>query len=203
MDAGYVDAGLILASQKQYEVVLVGPVSQNNQWQGKSGGYDVSQFLINWQAQQATCPQGKVSVKWTEGSDQHGYPNISVRFGLHDCRHCPVRHLCTRSPSAPRHLTLRRREEWEVLQQARKHQQTEAFRQVYAQRSGIEGVHSQAIRALGLRRARYRGLSKTSLQHILTAAAMNLIRVDAYLAGKTTAKTRVSRFAALTPALAS
>lgn len=31
MDAGYVDAGLILKSQEQYEVALVGPVSQNHQ----------------------------------------------------------------------------------------------------------------------------------------------------------------------------
>jgi transposase len=57
---------------------------------------------------------------------------------------------------------------------------------------------------MGLRRTRYFGLAKTGLQHLFTALALNLVRVDAHLAGEKTAKTRVSRFAALAPvALAS
>jgi hypothetical protein len=48
MDAGYVDAGLILASEQQDEVALVGPVSQNNQWQAKAAqGYDLASFGID------------------------------------------------------------------------------------------------------------------------------------------------------------
>jgi IS5 family transposase len=86
-----------------------------------------------------------------------------------------------------------------VLQQARKLQQTEAFQKTYDQRAGIEGTHSQAVRALGLRRTRYFGLEKTSLQHLFTAAAINLIRLDAFLAEKKPTKTRTSRFAALAP----
>jgi hypothetical protein len=95
---------------------------------------------------------------------------------------------------------VRTQAEFEVLQSARRHQQTEAFRVKYGQRSGIEGTHSQAVRSLGLRRTRYFGLPKTALSHLFTAAAINLIRLDAFLEGKKTAKTRVSRFAALTPA---
>jgi transposase len=33
------------------------------------------------------------------------------------------------------------------------------------------------VRAFGLRQARYRGLPKTSLQHVATAAALNLDRI--------------------------
>jgi transposase len=48
------------------------------------------------------------------------------------------------------------------------------------------------------------GLAKTGLQHLFTALALNLVRLDAFLAGNKAAKTRVSRFAALAPlALAS
>jgi transposase len=204
VDAGYVDAGLLISSQEQYEVTLVGPVSQNNQWQAKAAqGYELASFQIDWDAKQATCPQDKQSVKWTERKDQHGHPKVAIRFGLQDCRDCPARALCTRSARAPRILAVRHQAEYETLRQARSLQQTEEFRQLYAQRSGIEGTHSQAVRTLGLRRTRYRGLAKTSLQHVLTAAAMNLIRVDAFLEGKKTTKTRTSRFAALLPALAS
>lgn len=200
LDAGYVDAGSILQSREQYGVEIIGPVSRNNQWQAKAdAGYDLASFTIDWHKQQAICPQGNVSVKWTPRVDQHGHPKVAIRFGLQECRDCPARVFCTRSPRAPRILAVRTQEEFEVLQQARKLQHSEAFRARYAQRSGIEGTHSQAVRSLGLRRTRYLGLEKTALQHVLTAAAINLIRLDAFLDGKKAAKTRISRFAALAP----
>lgn len=189
-----------MQSQERYGIELIGPVSQNNQWQAKSGeGYDLASFTFDWQEHSAVCPQGKQSVKWTQRTDQHGHPRLSVRFGLQDCRVCPVRSQCTRSPQAPRTLSVRHQAEFEVLQQARKLQQTEVFQKTYDQRAGIEGTHSQAVRALGLRRTRYFGLAKTSLQHLFTAAAINLIRLDAFFTEKKTAKTRTSRFAALAP----
>jgi hypothetical protein len=48
-----------------------------------------------------------------------------------------------------------------------------------------------------LRRARYIGLAKTQLQHVVTAAAMNLVRLGAWLAGTPLARTRHSAFARL------
>ena len=69
--------------------------------------------------------------------------------------------------------------------------------QLYAHRAGIEGTLSQAVRAFGLRRTRYRGLAKTSLQHVATAAAMNVERITAWLTGQPREKTRTSRFAEL------
>ena len=84
--------------------------------------------------------------------------------------------------------------------QGRRRQQTQPeFRKQYAARAGIEGTHSQGLRRCGLRRARYIGLAKTHLQHVLTAVAINLIRVAEWLAGTPLAKTRVSPFGALKP----
>jgi transposase len=200
MDAGYVDAGLIIESQERYAVELLGPVSQNNQWQARAAqGYDLASFHIDWEGKAATCPQGKHSVKWTERTDQHGHPKVAIRFGLHECRDCPARSLCTRSPCAPRILAVRHQSEHEMLRQAREREKGEEFRTLYAQRSGIEGTHSQAVRTMGLRRTRFFGLKKTALQHVFTAAALNFVRLDAHLAGKKVTKTRVSRFATLAP----
>ena len=64
-------------------------------------------------------------------------------------------------------------------------------------REGVEGTLSQAVCAFGLRRAHYRGLTKTGLQHVATAAALNLDRIAAWFAGRPLAPTRTSRFAAL------
>ena len=74
---------------------------------------------------------------------------------------------------------------------------TAAFKAQYAQRAGVEGTHSQAIRRCGLRRSRYIGLAKTHLQHLLTAVALNVIRLGEWWLGTPRAKTRCSPFAAL------
>ncbi|MEU2889965.1 transposase, partial [Streptomyces albidoflavus] len=63
-----------------------------------------------------------------------------------------------------------------------------------------EGTISQGVGRCGLRKSRYRGLAKTSLQHQLTGAAINLARIDAHLTGTPRARTRTSHFAALRPA---
>jgi transposase len=95
-------------------------------------------------------------------------------------------------------MTLRfPQERHEALLAARQRQQTEAFKALYRRRAGIEGTFSQTTRITGVRRARYRGLPKTHLQHVLTAVATNLLRLDAWLQGVPFAKTRTSRFAAL------
>jgi transposase len=85
----------------------------------------------------------------------------------------------------------------EALQAARRQQETPEWRTEYARRAGIEGTVSQGVRGFGLRRCRYAGLAKAHLQHVITAAAMNLSRLAAWLMEVPRAKTRVSRFARL------
>ena len=53
---------------------------------------------------------------------------------------------------------------------------TAAFQQQMKQRNAIEGTHSDLPRAHGLRRARYRGLKKVTLQNYLIGAACNAKR---------------------------
>jgi len=61
---------------------------------------------------------------------------------------------------------------------------------------------AQALQLFDLRRCRYLGLAKTHLQHILTAVALNIVRLDAWWTDRPLAKTRISRFAALQQAAA-
>jgi transposase len=67
-----------------------------------------AQFAIDWDAEQATCPQGKPSVAWTLADDADGHPIVLIRFGLAACRACPVLSQCVAS-SRERVLRLRRR----------------------------------------------------------------------------------------------
>jgi transposase len=88
---------------------------------------------------------------------------------------------------------------YEAMQTARQRQTTQAFKDQYAKRAGIEGTMSQSTGAFGLRRSRYRGLAKTHLQHVVTAAAINVVRFFNWIMDKPCAKTRTSHFAKLKP----
>ncbi|MDQ2998387.1 MAG: transposase, partial [Chloroflexota bacterium] len=63
-DAGYVTAERLVNSQRE-QIDLVGPPPPELGWQAKAGeGFAASCFVIDWDAQQATCPQGKPRVTW-------------------------------------------------------------------------------------------------------------------------------------------
>jgi transposase len=201
VDSGYVDGALLVESKQKYDLELIGPVRDNVSWQSKiPGGYDLSKFKINWKNKQVTCPVGvKSTKKWTPLLDQWGNEIIRVKFPRSACRECQFRHLCTRSKQEPRELTLRRQSEHLAIVKRRKQQQAETWSTKYNQRAGVEGTISQGVRGFGLRQCRYIGLSKVHLQHILTATAMNAIRLFAWYEGVPLAKTRISSFAKLAP----
>lgn len=92
---------------------------------------------------------------------------------------------------------IRTQAQHEALQAARQRQTTPGFREQYAMRAGIEGTLSHGTRRCDLRRSRYVGLAKTRLQHLLIGAALNFIRVAAWLAEVPHAQTRRSAFATL------
>lgn len=203
IDAGYVDANLLVHSKTEYQISLIGPVRPDVSWQAQTNqGYDLAHFRIDWKEQTVTCPQGQTTHRWSPTQDQWGNNVINVKFARKTCQRCASRPLCTRAKTEPRELTLRSQAEHEALQTTRQQQQTPEWKAQYNVRAGVEGSLSQGIRAFGLRQARYLGLAKTHLQHILTAAAMNLVRFDAWVSGKPRAKTRTSHFQALHPKLA-
>ena len=90
--------------------------------------------------------------------------------------------------------------QYEALQAARTWYASTEGQQAYTRRAGGEGTLSQGVRAFGLRWARYRGLAKTHVQHVATAAAMHVDRLAAWLEERPRATTRTSRCAARAPA---
>jgi transposase len=200
VDGAYISADVLVASQEEHGITLRGPTRPIQGWQAHTdGAYDLSQFTVDWAQRQARCPQGKVSTVWREYVDREGQPYTIVRFGLQDCRPCPARPLCSRTQETGRRLHLPSQERFEALLAARAWYASEDGQQQYQCRAGVEGTLSQGVRAFGLRRSRYRGLEKTHLQHVATAAAINIDRLVAWLEERPRAKTRTSRFAALAP----
>jgi transposase len=198
LDAGFVDVELLVSSRVEHGVRLVGPARPDVSWQAQANqGYDIGHFTVDWEAQRVTCPEGRTSVEWTPGRDRWGNAVIHTEFARAECLACRSRPLCTRATTEGREMTLRPRALHEALQAARQQQETSEWKAEYAKRAGIEGTVSQGVRSFGLRRCRYIGLAKAHLQHVITAAAMNLSRLAAWLMEVPRAKTRVSRFAQL------
>ena len=106
LDGGYVDAELLVTAQTQHQIDVVGPPFGSYSHQRRAGqGYDLSAFVIDWEAQQARCPQGQTSVKWTPGRDVSGDPVVRIRFDARDLSRLsgpPGVHLGQRCP-APTH----------------------------------------------------------------------------------------------------
>lgn len=200
VDTAYVAADQLRHSQ-QAKIDLIGPVAGGGSWQAKTEqGFDVSRFAVDWATHTVTCPQNKVSQSWHLRREKYGHEYVAFRFAPADCHACTHQRDCTQSKRGVRVVSLKPQAEYEILQAARARQETEEFKTKYKRRAGIEGTISQGTRAFDLRRSRYVGLAKTHLQHLATAAAMNLTRVAVWLMyGKPKAQTRCSPFMALMP----
>ncbi|MGI8690855.1 MAG: IS1182 family transposase [Thermomicrobiales bacterium] len=205
VDTGFLDAALLVSSREDYQVELVGPTRRDYHWQAREGtGFAVAQFQVDWEQQHATCPAGHTSISWTPAVDKRTNQVIKIKFSSRDCRPCPHRSQCTRSQvKRPRRtITVRADAEFHALQAARQREATAAFATAYAKRAGIEGTLSRGIRTCRLRQIRSIGLAKTRLGGcplggMLTAVALNFLRLGEGFADIPRAKTRRSPFVTL------
>jgi hypothetical protein len=204
LDSGYPSAQLVADSYRRWGIALVTPLLADHSAQARAGaGFDRAGFAIDFDARQARCPQGQTSTWWNPVR-QRGRDAIVIKFAARTCRPCPVRDQCTRStsPKIGRQLTVWPREVHQAQLAARAAQTDPDWRARYAARAGIEGTIGQAVAVTATRRARYRGLAKTQLEHVFSAVALNLIRLHSYWHGHPLDRTRTSHLARLELALA-
>ncbi|MHB8753280.1 MAG: transposase [Aggregatilineales bacterium] len=196
VDMGYTSGPLLVDSQTDFGIELVGPVVENHSWQHATG-YENDVFFLDWKNHVAICPRGKVSDTWTMRDHRRSHELIRIKFKAVDCKPCPVRDLCTKHER--RTLSFHEESIFKAVQQRKDEQHTGAFRKRYGKRAGVEGTISQGVFALGMRQSRYRGQDKTHLQFVFTAAAMNITRAINWLNDiprKITRPTRFGRLAA-------
>ncbi len=177
-DTGFVDAELMLAAQTQYAIDLFGPSHLDQQWQSRHNPkFSGENFAIDWERKKAVCPAGKTSAGWSNVQSNTGKPVVKIKFSTKDCRVCLFRGDCTKSKIARRTLTILPEEQFEMQRAARQREKTWEYKRQYQRRSGIEGTISQSVRGFGMRHSRYIGAAKTQLQNLMTATAVNFVRL--------------------------
>ena len=201
LDSGYLSAALVVSEAARHGIALIGPLLADTSAQARAGhGYARADFTAGYDTKTVTCPQGKTAASWTPCT-QHGKDAIVATFSATDCSPCPARPQCTTSGKNRRQLTVPPRDLAQAQAAARAAETTIGFQADYARRAGVEGTMHQAA-SHGARRARYRGLPKTRLDHVYMACALNLLRLEAFWTGAPLDRQRTSHLARLELGLA-
>jgi transposase len=136
-DTGYSSAKLIVQARTA-GIDLVAPVKLSNGRQARTNnGYATHDFTIDWDTRTVTCPKGKTSTRWID-TFEHGEPRIHIDFYNVGCLWCPAKSECTTAKY--RALTLRPREQHELLEQRRAQMRDPVWKQRYHTRAGVEGT---------------------------------------------------------------
>ncbi|GAA1708344.1 IS1182 family transposase [Streptomyces yatensis] len=178
VDGGYLSVALKQRVAREHGVGLVGPVRAKSTRQSRKGTvFHRDAFAIDWDAKEVSCPQDKVSRRWSTPPSLAPY--INVEFSPDDCRQCPVKAACTRTDA--RKVTFLPRELYDIQSESRTEQQTQEWLSRYSLRAAIESTISEFVNGHGMRQCRYRSEEKAHVQHVLTAIAVNLERIAVHL----------------------
>src|SRR6202043_2533454 len=174
----YVDGAYVSATRlheaKDQGWELIGPAQPSANRVGLRSAYRIEAFNIDIAKRSARCPSGYLSTQCSR-LEEAKRQKVSLRFEWsYHCRGCPLRSECV--PAGQSHRTIVVGQYHDLLQQRRRHQQTEQFKERMQQRNAIEGTISELARAHDLRRSRYRGFAKVELQNLFIGTACNIKR---------------------------
>lgn len=136
-----------------------------------------SRFVLDLTSKIATCPAGHTTSETNYAYHRNGTTE-QFQFPLSVCQTCPHREECLlaadKKRGRGRTLTLHPQEH--LLERARQHQKSSAFREDIKARQVVEHRQARMIQ-LGGRQARYFGRIKSKYQAYLVAIVANLTQI--------------------------
>ena len=86
VDTGYLDAELLVATRRDFEIDLAGPARADERWQAREGkGFAAADFSVDWERKEATCAWRQSG--WFRVASPNDVPNRAW-FCLTGCSHC-------------------------------------------------------------------------------------------------------------------
>jgi len=162
----------------QLGVEIVSPTKSTKE----NDGITLSDFALNEQGDVVSCPQGQVPIKTKKKKTRH-----TVAFDSQHCNTCPLQETCP-VQQGKRYHYLRYTDKELRLAQRRAYERTEAFKDRYRWRAGIEATMSEYDRRTGVKHLRVRGFKAVRFCATLKAAAVNIFRATAVRRALNTAK---------------
>jgi IS5 family transposase len=147
---------------KERECELVAPVrSQKN----RTGKFPKSKF--QWNGDTVTCPAGKTTSACTDNKKAKAYV---FRFSREECENCQLRPQCTTNTYRSVSISYFQKE----FDEAEQFNATERGKTLQKKRTSIESKYAEMKNIHGLKRARYRGINRVTIQVLITAIVVNL-----------------------------
>ena len=142
----------------------------------KEDKLSLSDFQIGKGGKVSHCPQGHVPIRVKRKKD--GY---NAAFDLNHCENCPNREHCPVKPGK-KAFYLRYSDKQLRIAIRRSEVQTEAFKDRYRWRAGVEATMSEFDRRTGVKHLRVRGMKAVRYSATLKALGLNILRAAAVMA---------------------
>ena len=133
-------------------------------------GLGLEHFTMDSKNQITHCPQGIQPVSVKKPNDR-----FIAKFSCSDCSTCSQLVNCPVS-AHKKAYTLYYDHKMIRTSKRRQYEDTDAFRNVYRYRAGVEATMSQFDRLTGVKRLRVRGLKAVSFAATLKALGLNILR---------------------------
>jgi len=141
-----------------------------------TGLWTKDKFIYDKEKDRYVCPQGRTLKNYGFSKNQR---HFVYKTKPSHCAACKRRQECTRSPNSARAITRHVHEA--CLERAKEHLKTAHAKATLQQRSEtVEVVFASEKKDLGLKRAKFRGLTNVSIQFLLTATSHNLKKLVRY-----------------------
>ena len=152
-------------AKQDYQTDVLAPVMG-----AKNKGLNLEHFTMDSKNQITHCPQGIQPVSVKKPNDR-----FIAKFSCSDCSTCSQLANCPVS-AHKKAYTLYYDHKMIRTSKRRQYEDTDAFRNVYRYRAGVEATMSQFDRLTGVKRLRVRGLKAVSFAATLKALGLNILR---------------------------
>jgi hypothetical protein len=161
-------------SRDQYGAEIVTPVMPGNQKKTP-----LAEFTFDEQGRIISCPMGisPESVKLKKGA-------YSAAFPVASCSECPSLKECPVSKGKKAYY-YRYKEKDIRIANRRRYEQSDAFKERYRFRAGVEATMSEFDRRTGVKHLRVRGIKAVTFAVIMKAIGLNILRASRFKRRKT------------------
>ena len=165
VDSLYGSDDNVTKAKQDYQTDVLAPVMG-----ATKKGLGLEHFTMDSKNQITHCPQGIQPVSVKKPNDR-----FIAKFSCSDCSTCSQLDNCPVS-AHKKAYTLYYDHKMIRTSKRRQYEDTDAFRNVYRYRAGVEATMSQFDRLTGVKRLRVRGLKAVSFAATLKALGLNILR---------------------------